>query len=103
MLIATPLVCSFRACHVRRRVWAAGPLIVFAIIGMLQFAGLLEAMDVIPDAKVIPCNINAILDGKRLVAHMVYGCVGLLFFLVYLLVDVVGTFRRYRSPEVAAK
>lgn len=103
MLIATPLVLIFHALHVRRKIFSAGPLIVFAIVGILQFAGLLEATDVIPDAKVVLCNFSAIVNNDTPDIHTFYILGGLLFFLVYLSVDVVGTFRRYRSPEVAAK
>ncbi|MGN0855689.1 MAG: hypothetical protein ACI4R9_09260 [Kiritimatiellia bacterium] len=87
----------------RPQLVAAGPLIVFALVGVLQFAGLLEMMDVILDAAIVPGNFFATVGDTHRTAHRLYALCGFLLFLCYLVVEVDKTFRRYCAPECCAK
>ena len=101
LLVATLVAMAFRACKVRRGLYAVGPVIVFAVFGVLQLSGMLEAMDVVPDAEVLFGNFSGITS--RPMDHAAYGFAGLCVFVPYVAVAVRRAFRLYRHPEAAAK
>lgn len=102
VLVALALSFAFRLCRVRSGTYARGPVAVFAVFGILQTAGVLEAADVIPNAKVVFGYFAGL--GDALDCHVRYGAAGLAAYLAYLVVEVPRTFRRYRRPaEAGAK
>ena len=104
-LVALAVSLVLRACRAGRRVFAFGPLIVFAAMNALQLFGILESAHVIDSAGGMFGYLAGIFDGHGDVSsiHLFYTVVALTGLLAYLAVDVPRTFRRFRRPEAAAK
>lgn len=96
-LVAVVVGTVFRLFRVRRERYASGPMVVFAIFGLLQLAGGFGIAGVISDANAIFGYFAGIEDA--LDAHARYGTVGLLAALTFLIVEGSRTFRRFRRPE----
>lgn len=102
MLVASLLAMAFRACRVKRSLYAQGPVIVGVIFAVLQAASILEATNVIAEADFCFGYFAGVGNMRSHAYHLVYGLLGLFVYLPFLALETKRSFAAYRPPEEVA-